>query len=167
MTYVRQALGISSSSTITSLEQLHSGVVSAASLPGNNVASTLSYRTKIYNYIKYTLGWNTTGGGSTPVSPLQPPSGGGGSPGGGVQIGAVGKDEACEAYRLADRYMTKYYPAWHERYPTALKKPELYFALKLPENGRFSWNPETLADPEGISGMTPAQALALLFGEAE
>ncbi len=88
MTYVRQALGISSSSTITSLEQLHSGVVSAASLPGNNVASTLSYRTKIYNYIKYTLGWNTTGGGSTPVSPLQPPSGGGGSPVGGVQIGS-------------------------------------------------------------------------------
>ena len=88
MTYVRQALGISSSSTITSLEQLHSGVVSAASLPGNNVASTLSYRTKIYNYIKYTLGWSTTGGGSTPVSPLQPPSGGGGSPVGGVQIGS-------------------------------------------------------------------------------
>ncbi len=90
-----------------------------------------------------------------------------GQPGGGVQIGAVGKDEACEAYRLADRYMTKYFPAWHERYATALKSPDLYFALKLPESGRFSWNRETLADPEGIGNMAPAQALALLFGEAE
>ena len=90
-----------------------------------------------------------------------------GQPGGGVQIGAVGEDEDCEAYRLADRYMTKYFPAWHERYETALKSPDLYFALKLPESGRFSWNRETLADPEGIGNMAPAQALALLFGEAE
>lgn len=88
-----------------------------------------------------------------------------GQPGGGVQIGAVGQDETCEAYRLADRYMAAYYPAWHERYPTALKSPELYFALKLEENGRFAWRPDVVPDPDGIRNMTPAQALALLFGE--
>ena len=88
-----------------------------------------------------------------------------GQPGGGVQIGAVGKDESCEAYRLADQYMTMYYPAWHERYPTALKSPELYYALKLEENGRFSWNEQTLADPEGIRDMRPEEALEALFGE--
>ena len=88
-----------------------------------------------------------------------------GQPGGGVQIGAVGESEQCEAYRLADQYMTKYYPAWHERYPTALKSPELYFALKLEENGRFSWNEQTLSDPEGIRDMLPEEALEVLFGE--
>ena len=88
-----------------------------------------------------------------------------GQPGGGVQIGAVGRDEACEAYRLADQYMAKYYPAWHERYGTALKSPELYFALKLEENGRFAWSPEAVSDPEGIGRMTPAQALKALFDE--
>ena len=90
-----------------------------------------------------------------------------GQPGGGVQIGAGGEDEGCEAYRLADRYMTKYFPAWHERYATALKSPSLYFALKLEESGRFSWGPEALSDPEGIGDLTPAQALKVLFGEAQ
>ena len=89
-----------------------------------------------------------------------------GQPGGGVQIGAVGKDTSCEAYALADRYMTAYFPAWHERYETALKSPELYFALKLKESGRFSWRPDAVPDPDGIGDMTPAQAMKLLFHEA-
>ena len=90
-----------------------------------------------------------------------------GQPGGGVQIGAVAESEQSEAYRLADQYMTHYYPAWHKRYPTALKSPALYFALKLEESGRFSWNLETLADPEGITGMRPDQVLGLLFGKTQ
>ncbi|MBR5109565.1 MAG: hypothetical protein IK099_05160 [Clostridia bacterium] len=89
-----------------------------------------------------------------------------GQPGGGVQIGAVGEDTDCEAYRLADRYMTACFPAWHARYETALKSPALYFALKLEENGRFSWGPDAVPDPDGIGNMTPAQALALLFHQA-
>ena len=88
-----------------------------------------------------------------------------GQPGGGVQIGAVGESEQCEAYRLADRYMAKYFPAWHERYPAALKSPALYFALKLEESGRFSWHEEILADPDGIREMRPEEALKALFGE--
>ena len=88
-----------------------------------------------------------------------------GQPGGGAQIGAVGKDTDCEAYALADRYMTAYFPAWHERYETALKSPDLYFALKLKENGRFSWDANVLPDPDGIRNMTPAQAMKLLFHE--
>ena len=92
-----------------------------------------------------------------------------GQPGGGVQIGAVGKDTDCEAYRLADRYMTKYYPGWHERYETALKDPELYFSLKGEQAGRFRWHTDGrergLADPEGIGNMKPEEALRLMFRE--
>lgn len=88
-----------------------------------------------------------------------------GQPGGGVQIGAVGGDEGCEAYQLADHYMTRYFPAWHERYATALKSPDLYFSLIREENGLFSWRPDAVSDPDGIGNMTPAEALKLLFGD--
>ena len=86
-------------------------------------------------------------------------------PGGGVQIGAVGRDTDCEAYRLADRCMTAHFPAWHERYETTLKSPELYFSLKQPENGLFSWRPDVLADPDGIREMSAGEALKLLFSK--
>ena len=36
--------------------------------------------------------------------------------GAGVQISALGPDENCEAYKLANQYMNKYYPEWSERY---------------------------------------------------
>lgn len=49
MASVRAALGISESDTIDSLEEFHQGAVLA------NV-STLAYRTKVYNYLKNTLG---------------------------------------------------------------------------------------------------------------
>lgn len=65
MVGVRQALNMDpydKSVTINSLETLHAGVVKAASLQLTNVASTLSYRTQIYNFIKYTLKWDTNGG---------------------------------------------------------------------------------------------------------
>ena len=91
-----------------------------------------------------------------------------GQPGGGVQIGAVGESESCEAYALADRYMTRYYPLWHQRYPTALKAPGLYLKLREAPLGRFHWFIDgrgILFDPEGIQNMGPDAALRCLFQE--
>ena len=90
-----------------------------------------------------------------------------GQPGGGVQIGAVGNDENCEAYKLADKYMSEYYPAWYERYRTALKEPGVYFVFEGEDAGLFSWdtsgNGSGLTDPDGIQDMSPDEVLALLF----
>ncbi len=64
MTYIRQTMGITSSETINSLDEFHNAVVQAAKIysyvsgPNNYY---LTYRTKIYNFIKNTLKWNTTG----------------------------------------------------------------------------------------------------------
>ena len=89
-------------------------------------------------------------------------------PGGGVQISAVGTDESCEAYTLAERYMAKYYPAWYARYPICLCDPEVYFAFEGEQAGRFSWRTDGggdgFTDPDGIRDMKPAQVLELLFG---
>ena len=89
-------------------------------------------------------------------------------PGGGVQISAVGTDESCEAYTLADRYMAKYYPAWYERYPVYLCDPKVYFTFEGENAGRFTWRidggGDGFTDPDGIREMKPAQVLELLFG---
>ena len=92
-----------------------------------------------------------------------------GQPGGGVQISAIGYSEECEAYALADLYMSKYYPGWYERYPIYLCEPDKYFAFEGENAGRFSWNTENsddgLKDPDGITEKTPKEVLKLLFGE--
>ena len=91
-----------------------------------------------------------------------------GQPGGGVQIGAVGKSTSCEAYRLADRYMQTYYPGWCERYKTTLKSTGYLSVNGSTETGRFRWTPgAVLDDPDGIQEMSAADALALIFGETE
>lgn len=91
-----------------------------------------------------------------------------GQPGGGAQIGAVGKDENCEAYLLADQYMSRYFPKWYERYGAALKDPEVYFTYESENAGRFSWDTsqgnEGLSDPDKIADMTPDEALKIIFG---
>ena len=92
-----------------------------------------------------------------------------GQPGGGVQIGAVGQDESCEAYILADHYMSEYFPKWYGRYPAALKKPENYFHFEGEKAGLFRWNTGEggrLSDPAGVQKMHPKEVLGLLFGEA-
>ena len=64
MTYIRRTMGITSSDTINSLDEFHNAVLTAAkqysfvSGPNNYY---ITYRTKIYNFIKNTLKWNTTG----------------------------------------------------------------------------------------------------------
>lgn len=91
-------------------------------------------------------------------------------PGGGVQISAVGRDESCEAYTLAEQYMAKYYPAWNARYPICLCDPEVHFAFEGENAGRFTWRTDGggdgFTDPDGIRDMKPAQVLELLFGSA-
>ncbi len=91
-----------------------------------------------------------------------------GAPGGGVQISGVGASQNCEAYRLANYYMSKYYPAWSERYNAVCKDYADYTTVRGDVAGRFSWDlTKTLTDPDGYAKMTPAQILADLFGEPD
>ena len=91
-------------------------------------------------------------------------------PGGGVQLGAIGPDHNCEALVLAEKYNTKYFPDWHDRYPVFLLTYDRYIpSTENPDTGRFSWDTKAeggLTDPDGIRKMKPAQILALLFGES-
>ena len=94
-----------------------------------------------------------------------------GQPGGGVQISAIGDTEDCEAYILADRYMSEYYPKWYERYPVKLADPETYFTFEGENAGRFIWDTNEsangLKDPENIREKAPEDVLELLFAEGE
>ena len=83
-----------------------------------------------------------------------------GQKGGGVQLGAIGGSEGCEAYRLISQVIPTHYPAWYERYLPTLQSPELYLSVK----GVFSWSGETLSDPDGFRNMTAAEVLSVLFG---
>lgn len=90
-------------------------------------------------------------------------------PGGGVQLGAIGPNHDCEALVLAETYNTRYFSAWHERYPVFLLPYERYIpTTESEETGRFTWDLSAaggLSDPDGVAAMRPAQLLALLFGE--
>ncbi|MBO4652252.1 MAG: hypothetical protein J5649_02935 [Lachnospiraceae bacterium] len=91
-----------------------------------------------------------------------------GQPGGGVAIGAIGLSEECEAYKLADAYMSKYYKEWYRRYPARLCNPDTYLKLESDAAGRFTWNTEAeggLTDEFGVQNMKPADVLKLCFGE--
>lgn len=92
-----------------------------------------------------------------------------GQPGGGVQIGAIGDTEECEAFRLVDFYMSKYYPEWYRRYAVSLKKPGTYFEIKGDTAGRFTWDvmgeESVLTDPEGFQKLSPEEVLSELFAE--
>lgn len=90
-----------------------------------------------------------------------------GQPGGGVQISAVGAYN-CEAYLLADHYMSEYYPEWYERYPVYLCDPAVYFSFYGEYAGRFTWDvtdDDGLNDPDGIQSMDPEEVLMILFNE--
>ena len=64
MTYIRQTMGITSADTIGSLDEFHNAVLAAAKIysyvsgPNNYY---VQYRTRIYNFIKNDLKWDTTG----------------------------------------------------------------------------------------------------------
>ena len=82
-----------------------------------------------------------------------------GEKGGGVQLGAIGESACCEAYRLAEQYLSRYYPAWYERYAPSLKSPGSYLSV----SGVFTWS--ALSDPDGIRNMQAPEVLRLLFQE--
>lgn len=92
-----------------------------------------------------------------------------GQPGGGVQISAVGTDKSCEAYKLADKYMSKYFPEWYKRYPIKLCDPEVYFGFKGEAPGRFTWdianNANGFTDPDNLQEKKPEEVLKILFDE--
>lgn len=113
----------------------------------------------------------TCSDGSVVIAHSTPSASRSGQPGGGVQIGAIGTDESCEAYKLADHVMKSYYPEWSARYPTALKDPSVYFTFEEDEAGRFTWDASQgstgLTDPEGVQSMEPAKVLALIGFETQ
>ena len=88
-------------------------------------------------------------------------------PGGGVELSAIGESKKCEAYKLADKYMKKYYPEWYARYPVALKKFDDYVENDDKSLGKFSWNlsgeNNGLIDPDNYRNKTPEQILSDLF----
>ena len=84
-------------------------------------------------------------------------------PGGGVQISAIGDSKDCEAYLLADRYMSKYYPEWYRRYPIYLCDPNVYFTFTGETAGKFTWSADGLSDSEKIRDMNPDEVLEMLF----
>ena len=86
-------------------------------------------------------------------------------PGAGAQISAIGTSTDCEAYKLAEQYMSKYYPKWYERYPIYLTDSEVYLDVEKGNAGRFRWTASGLADYEGIQNMKPADVLKVLFDE--
>ena len=90
-----------------------------------------------------------------------------GGKGGGPQLGAVGPSRKCEACRLAERYMSRYFPEWSRRYPAALQSYEAYTAISGGASGLFHWNfsgaAGGLTDPEGYRDLGAERILADLF----
>ena len=90
-----------------------------------------------------------------------------GQPGGGPQLSAIGKDESCEAYRLADHYMSEYFPDWYARYPVIRKDYPSYTTCSGEYAGKFSWSLSGknggISDPDNYRYMTPKELLEDIF----
>ena len=87
----------------------------------------------------------------------------------GVQIsGTYSKDgkKKSMAYKLAKKYMEKYYPSWTKKYPV-LCKDEKY----LTHFSQMRWTTEgknaVLSDPDGYRNMSVEEVLEDLFAEGE
>ena len=87
----------------------------------------------------------------------------------GVQLNGTttpsGKVES-QAYRLAVRYMKKYYKSWYQKYPNVSRGTSY-----LSGYGQMRWNTSgskvVLSDPDGYCEMEPEEILQDLFGEIE
>ena len=90
-----------------------------------------------------------------------------GQPGGGPELSAIGEDESCDAYVLADSYMSRYFPEWYARYPVVLKDYAQYTEVEGANAGKFSWNLTGenggLSDPDGYRNETPEEIMRDLF----
>ena len=88
--------------------------------------------------------------------------------GGGVQINGVGDSKDCQAVKLAEEYMSKYYPQWWDRYNEVYKNFEDYTSFTGDNAGKFSWDLNgTLSDPDGYANMSADEILADLFDTYE
>ena len=96
-------------------------------------------------------------------------------PGGGVQISGVNpkgnNSKDCEAYRLCNEYMTKYYPKWSKRYNVMVtdKEKVFFFDDKAPNTGIFHWDLKNgiITDPDNYSQKSAKEILMDLFGEKD
>ena len=85
----------------------------------------------------------------------------------GVQLcGTVtpsGKKES-QAYKLAKKYMKKYYPVWYKKYPDVSRNSSY-----LSHYGQMQWNVTgdsvVLSDPDGYQNMSAEEVLSDLFKE--
>lgn len=83
----------------------------------------------------------------------------------GVSIcGTVDKNNNLnsEAIKLAEEYMTKYYPDYQKKFPKR-SKPGSY----LTEYDRFRFNDRSISDPDGYYNKSPEEILSDLFAEAK
>ena len=119
----------------------------------------------IYGHVWICLG--TCADGSIPVLHSTAAPSRSGQPGGGVELSALGADQGCDAWKLADLFMSRYYPQWYERYPVALKDLLQYTSSLYPHTGRFSWNltgeNSGLTDPDHYRTMTAQEILGALL----
>ncbi len=69
------------------------------------------------------------------------------------------------AWKLARKYMKKYYPEWYKRYPDVSRGTSY-----LTSYSRMRWNLGTqnsvMSDPEGLRNMDASHVLKVIFGEA-
>ena len=94
-----------------------------------------------------------------------------GKPGGGVQMSAVNTKESgstnCEAYKLCDEFMKKYYKKWSERYNVVVTATETVFNFKddVPTTGLFHWNLTNgiITDPDNYTLKSASEILKDLF----
>ena len=133
------------------------GTGDAALRPGDVVG--------ISGHIYIALG--TCADGSAIILHSTPTNSRSGNPGGGVQMSAIGKSKTCDAYKLATRYMSTYYPTWYERYEVDLKNPNSYYSFNAETRGRFRWDVSGeqggLTDPDGYQKMSASEVLSALF----
>lgn len=78
-------------------------------------------------------------------------------------VAADGKQDS-EAFKLARKYMKKYYPDWYEKYPTVCKNSSY-----LSHYGQMRWKVTgknmVLSDPDGYKSMSAKEVLNDLFEE--
>ena len=94
-----------------------------------------------------------------------------GKPGGGVQMSAVNPKESgstnCEAYKLCEEYMNKYFKKWSERYNVVVIATETVFNFKddVPVTGLFHWNLTNgiITDPDNYTLKSASEILKDLF----
>jgi hypothetical protein len=94
-----------------------------------------------------------------------------GSPGGGVQMSAVNTKESgstnCEAYKLCEEFMNKYFKKWSERYNVVVTATETVFNFKdeVPTTGLFHWDLTNgiITDPDNYTLKNASEILKDLF----